>query len=98
MLRFFTEAFRDDTLRLGYYATSPSESANHMVKQYLPLGTDSLAQIRECYTRAYQIKALGVMHRTEMEFNMLHFLRPILCAPVSRAIRDIGVGPTAGKQ
>jgi hypothetical protein len=62
VLSFFTEAFGNDILTLSYHATSPSESANHTVKQYLPSRIDDLAKIRECDTLAYQIKALCVMH------------------------------------
>jgi hypothetical protein len=58
-----TEAHRRESLTLGYHATSVAENANQMLKNNLPPQIHNLIEIREAYTHAYQVKALGPMHR-----------------------------------
>jgi hypothetical protein len=85
----FAEAFRVDTFTLGFHSTSPAESANDMLKRSIPSKIQRLVQIRESYTRAYHVKALGVMNRKDRQFRVDHFLRTILEAPVSRAVCEL---------
>jgi hypothetical protein len=82
----FTEAFRGDAFTLGYHATSGADTANHMLKSYLPQYIRDLTQIREPSTHAYQIKALAVKHQMERPFRWPHFLRELYNAPVARTV------------
>jgi hypothetical protein len=89
MLSFFSDVFRGDAFTLGYHAISIAESANHMIKRYLPPHIHDLTEIRDCYTRSHQVKALGTKHRTERQFYREHFLRTLVHAPVSRVACDL---------
>jgi hypothetical protein len=89
ILSLFTEAFRGDALTLGYHSTSVAESANRMVKRYLPSHIENLVEIRKGYTHAYAVRALGVKHRMERRFPRHYFLRDISNAPVSRVICEL---------
>jgi hypothetical protein len=89
VLTMVTEAYRGESLTLGYHATSVAESRNQMLKNYLPLQIHNLIQIREAYTHAYQVKALGATHRIERQFRFSHPLRELLGAPVSHGVCNL---------
>jgi hypothetical protein len=59
------------------------------MKRYLPPSIHNLVEIRECYTRSYQLKAMGVMHRMERQFNRSRDLQKILHIELSQVICDL---------
>jgi hypothetical protein len=85
VLTTVTDEYRGESLTFGYHATSVAESANQLMKNYLPPQIHNLIEIREAYTHAYQAKALGAMHRIERQFSFSDPLRELLSAPVSHA-------------
>jgi hypothetical protein len=59
-------------MTLGYHANSVAESANHMMKHYLPTPIHNLDQIREWHTCSYQAIAMSVRHPMERQFHRAH--------------------------
>jgi hypothetical protein len=85
-LALFSEAFRGDAFTLGFSATSVAESANSMIKRYLPPRVSTLVDIRKACTRSYVVKALGKQAVVQREFRRPHFLWEIYHSQISRTV------------
>jgi hypothetical protein len=86
LLPLFTEAFREDAFTLDYSTTSPSESANHMIKSFLPIKINNLQQIREGISKCFLIKQQGRIEKYKKRFKNDHILTEkhgILLSPVN---------------
>jgi hypothetical protein len=73
-LSHLTEAFHGEALTLAYHSTGVSESSNHMLLRNLPAATHTLADIRQGYSPAHQIKTETKAERIGRLFHIVHFL------------------------
>jgi hypothetical protein len=76
-LERFAACFRGSAFTLGYLATSPAESVNHMIREKLTARKIGLSAMRQIITNVFERKGETVAGEQTMPVEMVDILRPL---------------------